>query len=676
MKRFVQPLAFIAALLGVFVLFQGQSLALSGSDFKPGRIIDDVVFTNQNSMSTIDIQRFLESKVVGGSCDTDGSRASTRYNSSMNRYYTHAEWGAQNGNPAPYVCLTTYRENSTTKQTNLGNPGALHAGDGSQSAAEIILAASQQYNINPETLLVLLQKEQSLISDDWPWAIQYQSATGAYCPDTASCDATKAGFGTQVKEAARLFRYYMDTPYLYFVGNNTVLYNPNRSCGSSTVYIENAATEALYHYTPYQPNSPALNNLYGTGDACSAYGNRNFWRLFNDWFGPTATSARIVVMPVDPTTDDTGKSAIVKFRLNQPTTSAVAIPLSLDQASYGTFATPPYLIIQPENWNNPDKNTVVIRGLGGQDQQGSLRYKLITGDPVTTDPQFHLLTGTYVDDVNLTHINTDTSVYRMFNAQTQTHIYTASPTEKIDLTSAGFASEGVGFYSCRSGEVPIYRFRSTNDNSSKLLHQEGSDVTAAMTAGYAYDYPLFAVSIGGSTPVYSLSKGTDTFYTLDASERDAAVSTYGYTYNGIAFTTCAKNQQPIYRLYSPKDEDHLYTVSSIERDIAGGLGYQREGVGFYTCDALNTASIYRLYKGASREHFLTASIQEKTAAQDAGFTYEGVGFSVCTSTSGTTVKRLLNPANNKHFYTFSDGENTYALQQKFIEEAPLYRVSP
>jgi hypothetical protein len=30
-----------------------------------------------------------------------------------------------------------------------------------------------------------------------------------------------------------------------------------------------------------------LANLYGTGDSCSAYGNRNFWRIFRDWFGST-----------------------------------------------------------------------------------------------------------------------------------------------------------------------------------------------------------------------------------------------------------------------------------------------------------------------------------------------------------------------------------------------------
>lgn len=73
----------------------------------------------------------------------------------------------------------------------------------------------------------------------------------------------------------------------YKTGNRTIGYNPSASCGNTIVAIENASTAALYNYTPYLPNAAALTNLYGTGDSCSAYGNRNFWRMFNDWFGPT-----------------------------------------------------------------------------------------------------------------------------------------------------------------------------------------------------------------------------------------------------------------------------------------------------------------------------------------------------------------------------------------------------
>jgi hypothetical protein len=139
-------------------------------------------------------------------------------------------------------------------------------------------------------LLVLLQKEQSLVSDDWPWSIQYRAATGYGCPDTAACDSEYYGFFNQVYNAARQSQRYVKQSHLFnFAGGRTsyVQYNPNAGCGGSNVYIENPATAALYNYTPYQPNQAALNNLYGSGDGCSAYGNRNFWRLFNDWFGTT-----------------------------------------------------------------------------------------------------------------------------------------------------------------------------------------------------------------------------------------------------------------------------------------------------------------------------------------------------------------------------------------------------
>lgn len=60
------------------------------------------------------------------------------------------------------------------------------------------------------------------------------------------------------------------TPYI--VGNNSIRWNQNAACGSSVVNIENRATQALYNYTPYQPNAAALAAGYGTGDGCSAYG--------------------------------------------------------------------------------------------------------------------------------------------------------------------------------------------------------------------------------------------------------------------------------------------------------------------------------------------------------------------------------------------------------------------
>jgi hypothetical protein len=113
--------------------------------------------------------------------------------------------------------------------------------------------------------------------------------TGYGCPDTAACDSQYFGFYNQIHNAARQFRICANNPdgCNYGIGQNVISYNPDHSCGTTTVNIVNQATASLYHYTPYVPNQAALDNLYGTGNSCSSYGNRNFWRIYTDWFGAT-----------------------------------------------------------------------------------------------------------------------------------------------------------------------------------------------------------------------------------------------------------------------------------------------------------------------------------------------------------------------------------------------------
>ena len=275
----------ILSLLGVLLLSWGNSAsALSGNNFKPGRIIDDTVFFNASSMSSNEIQQFLEAKVPV--CDSNGEQpyAGT----------TRADYGASRGYPPPYTCLKDYTQNITAKNPEDSLCNGITAANNVR-ASEIIYRVAQSCGVSPKVLIVLLQKEQSLVTDDWPWSIQYRSATGYGCPDTgpnysANCDASYYGFFNQVYLAARVYKYYAKYPdsFNHIAGrNNYILYNPNTDCGGSNVFIENQATAGLYNYTPYQPNAAALNNLYGNGNNCSAYGNRNFWRMFNDWFGST-----------------------------------------------------------------------------------------------------------------------------------------------------------------------------------------------------------------------------------------------------------------------------------------------------------------------------------------------------------------------------------------------------
>lgn len=294
LPKLLQLLHFALAAAMVFSLVPATELsALSGSEYRVGRIMDDSVFFNGGTLSAAQIQAFLNIKVP--TCDTNGSQNSTHSNGS--RLYTRAEWGASQGYPAPYTCVKDYSQN--VPATAADNYCSGNISGGNKTAAQIIYDVSRACNVNPMVLLVLLQKEQSLITDDWPWSIQYRSATGYGCPDTAACDTTYYGFFNQVYYAGRQFQRYAKLPGNYnHRGRQTsfVRYNPNSSCGGTNVFMENQATAGLYNYTPYQPNSAALNNLYGTGDPCSAYGNRNFWRMFRDWFGSTEGQVNVAIV--------------------------------------------------------------------------------------------------------------------------------------------------------------------------------------------------------------------------------------------------------------------------------------------------------------------------------------------------------------------------------------------
>lgn len=245
--------------------------AAIASQFTPGNIISDALFYNADGMSAAQVQTFLNAQVP--SCI------------------------------AGYTCLKNYTETTASRAADAYCKGA-YTGVANQSAAAIIAAVGRACGINPQVLLVLLQKEQGLVTSRSPSAGAYRAATGFGCPDTAPCDAAYYGFSNQVWRAARQFQIYRVLPnnFNHKAGRvNAVRFHPNAACGTSAVYIENQATAGLYNYTPYQPNGPAMNNLYGTGDGCSSYGNRNFWRIFTDWFGSPNGFGTLLRTANDPT---------------------------------------------------------------------------------------------------------------------------------------------------------------------------------------------------------------------------------------------------------------------------------------------------------------------------------------------------------------------------------------
>lgn len=286
MKRI---LIIFVTLFTIFAL-EKNALAANTQNFNPGNIIDDAVFTNSESMTVEQIQNFLNSKV---SCDNYGRKTSELGGG------TRVQWLSVRGYSTPIRCISDYVENPSTGENNYGRDVKIQGG---MSAAQIIHAYSRQFNINPQVIIATLQKENSMITDEWPTLKQFQEAMGFGCPDNVApgapaCDPAYKSFSSQIYQAARHFRGYIDAKAGWHVtfntGWNNIGYHPNSACGSSKIFIENRATVALYTYTPYQPNRAAINAGYGSGDSCSSYGNRNFYNYFTDWFG-TVRSAQIV----------------------------------------------------------------------------------------------------------------------------------------------------------------------------------------------------------------------------------------------------------------------------------------------------------------------------------------------------------------------------------------------
>ncbi|MGY1665004.1 LGFP repeat-containing protein [Geodermatophilus sp. SYSU D00696] len=231
------------------------------SQFDAGNIISDDVFFDATSMDAAAVAAFINAK--GASCRT-----------------------GSDGTP----CLKDFVQDTYTRNADSLCRGT-YTGAARESAATILTKVARACGVNPQVLLVLIQKEQSLVTNDGStlWANRYKSAAGMGCPDTAACDAAYYGFFNQVYGAARQFQRYAANPtgYAHVAGRtNFVRYSPKAECGGSQVYIANQATAGLYNYTPYQPTAAALAAGYkAANDTCAAYGNRNFYLYFNDWFG-------------------------------------------------------------------------------------------------------------------------------------------------------------------------------------------------------------------------------------------------------------------------------------------------------------------------------------------------------------------------------------------------------
>lgn len=432
------------------IIQSDKTAALSGSSFQAGNIIDSSLFYRTNAMTTSQIQSFLNSKVP--SCDTNGTKNSSRWYSAGNRYYTRAEWGQINGNPAPFKCLKSYTQaNTPSIPADSYCPGNYTGG--TKTAAQIIHDVSAACRVSQKAMLVLIQKEQSLITDDWPWKVQYTKTTGYGCPDSSlntSVDANQngcydeyEGFFKQIYYAARQLRRYAKQPELFnFRSSKTsfIQYNPSSSCGGSNVFIQNSATAALYNYTPYQPNSAALSNLYGTGNNCSAYGNRNFWRIYSDWFGSTVATCS--------NNPESGREVYRLFSTKLARhyyTTFLCEANSLDAKT--SYRLEGVAFMQPES---SESNRLGVYRLK-KSSKWFWTMDINERNNLVNNHGYTLQGTSFIALTSSSNNNQKLPVYRLYNKKTGGHIWTASVSERNRISSQGsWKYEGIAYYMLRN----------------------------------------------------------------------------------------------------------------------------------------------------------------------------------------------------------------------------------
>src|SRR5690606_27289383 len=288
---------------GAYSATQDGLRAATLSGFRPGNIISDAKMYTSGTMSASQIQSFFNGKVR--SCDPN------------------------------YTCLKDFKMNTVSKSPNSYCTGSYQGGR-NESAATIISKVSKACKVSEKVLIVMLQKEQGLVTHTWPSQFRYDIAMGYACPDDAACNAKYFGFQNQMYMAAyQLQRYTKDSYFSWYpVGKTSqVRYHPNASCGSGAVRIENKATAALYYYTPYQPNRAALNAGYGVGDSCSAYGNRNFYNYYTDWFGGTREPSK----PTKPNTPSVTGAIGEKWKSLGGASGKLGQPISAEKCGLSRY---------------------------------------------------------------------------------------------------------------------------------------------------------------------------------------------------------------------------------------------------------------------------------------------------------------------------------------------------
>ncbi|MEI7498625.1 MAG: hypothetical protein WCK11_05105 [Candidatus Falkowbacteria bacterium] len=283
MKKYLFPLTGTAFFVLFWFLIPQITIAATSTDvtgFNPHYIIDDAEILDYTAMNLDEIQNFLNNK--GG-------------------------------------FLATYQTNDPN-----GVP---------MSAAQIIYDRAVTNKVNPKFLIVLLQKEQSLIEKKSPSQTQLDWAVGYGCFDGSPCNPRWQGFWKQVNSASLQFRDYMDNPQLYNYQPNQTYTVSNTGREPMVVIPQNLATAALYNYTPHVYNGnfnfftiwqryfPKNIKYYPNGTLLQVSGDKGVWLIQDGIKRPFASRGaltsrfdpnKIITVPKSEL-DQYVKGAAIKF---------------------------------------------------------------------------------------------------------------------------------------------------------------------------------------------------------------------------------------------------------------------------------------------------------------------------------------------------------------------------
>ncbi len=265
--------------------------------YNPNRILEDNEILDYNALDLSGIQNFLNSRP-----------------GTLKNYVTANAYGETK--TAAEIIYNATHNNYDCAGVDLGDQ---------PTASDRELKCRKITTVSPKLLLVLLQKEASLIDDPNPSAGRLDAATGYGCPTGQGCNPYWKGFGKQVNSAALQFLAYMKEPqkYGFKVGGTYIAkdkysklqtieqamakpatdpHSYNKIIASAdmvTVTPANQATAALYNYTPHVyngnynthllwdryfgttevPTPPSFSRVFPDGSVIKAEGDPRIWLI-------------------------------------------------------------------------------------------------------------------------------------------------------------------------------------------------------------------------------------------------------------------------------------------------------------------------------------------------------------------------------------------------------------